>query len=267
MKSKALITYLLLSALCLILITLNLTDRIGALRNFVSYVLYPTPYLAAKAVMETRKLGGNLSDIINVFEENKELSHKIEQLKFYEAQYRFLQKENASLKAMLGLSRQEHGRMVAASVVSRDPVNWYGTVIIDKGLSSGIMPDMAVVAVSGRSMGLVGRTVETGGGFSKVMLISDPLSYVPVKILRNGETCVAAGLGRAQLLLDYLSPGSDIRLGDGVITSGIGEIFPAGIPVGAVSGGVSQGKTYFFRAAVIPEVSPGEIDKVLVIVK
>jgi len=267
MRSKGFITYLLLSALSLLLITLDLTDRVSALKDFLHYILFPSPQIAIKAVSETKKLGGNLTDIVRVFEKNRELRQRIEQLKYFEAQYKFLQKENDILRSLVGFSKTTERKMIPALVISRDPSRWFSTVIIDRGINDGIKPDMPVVAVSRKSIGLIGRTIESGDNFSKVMLITDPLSYVPAKISRSGEMCIVSGRERAELVIEYLSPGSDVRLGDQVVTSGIGEVFPGGIPVGLVGGRMVQGKTYFFQAPMEPEIKSGNIDKVLVITK
>ncbi len=83
--------------------------------------------------------------------------------------------------------------------------------------------------------GLVGQLVRVGPWSAEVMLITDPDAAVPIEILRSGERSIAVGTGDSrELRLPYLPATADVKAGDLLVTSGLGGVFPAGIPVGKV---------------------------------
>lgn len=158
--------------------------------------------------------------------------------------------EAARLAALLDLDGPEAGDGVAARVVSTGAAHAAITLMLDRGSNEGIQPGMPVVAAGG----LVGRVLEVGPGHSTVLPLTDPSSAVGVRCLpppaagpggagsgaaAAGNACagVAQGVGGPRLRLDLLDPTAPLEPGDLAVTSGLRRSrFPAGLPVGRVSG-------------------------------
>lgn len=121
---------------------------------------------------------------------------------------------------------------VAARVVLASPSNLDLTVEINRGRHAGVSPGMPVVT----GAGLVGRVVDVSASRATVMLVSNPLSSVGVRLATSGEVGVAGGRGaRAPLNVDNVDPAVKVAAGEPVVTSGLQQsVFPPNIPVGRV---------------------------------
>ena len=106
------------------------------------------------------------------------------------------------------------------------------TIILDKGLQNGVQNGQAIVD----NLGVIGQITRTYPWSSEATLINDKDYSVPVQILRNGLRSVASGTGKYKTLeLNYMANNIDIQEGDQIVTSGIGGVYPSGLPVALVS--------------------------------
>lgn len=144
-----------------------------------------------------------------------------------------LERENAQLRKLLKLiSYIGNARVIVAQLlaVSLDPN--LQQIIVDKGAHHHIYVGQPVLD----AYGVVGQVVHVGPLTSKVMLISDPKSAVPVQDYRNGIRAIAIGMGSSEkLVLINVSDTSSIQKGDLFVSSGLGLRYPISYPVGVVS--------------------------------
>lgn len=143
-----------------------------------------------------------------------------------------LEDENRRLRALLDATagRDFDFRFAELVQVSLDPYSHQ--VLIDRGAADGVFEGQAVID----GLGVMGQVESVTGGQARVRLISDPDHALPVQILRTGQRTVALGTGEPQRLsLPNLPTQADVREGDVLVTSGLGERFPAGFPVGEVT--------------------------------
>ncbi len=148
---------------------------------------------------------------------------------------RMLVEENTRLTNLLNLKRERWPNLLAARVVNRDPQRWFQEILLDKGQEEGVKVDDPVIAVVDQREALVGRIVEAGAHTSRAMLIYDSLSAVAASIVeRNPADGVAEGSNSHDIYLKYLSRDSQVKIGDSVVTSGLGHMFPPGIMIGWV---------------------------------
>lgn len=166
--------------------------------------------------------------------QNELLRQENAQLRLLAAQATNLFAENARLRQLNEWQRQQPWRFRLARVVLRDPANWWRTIQIDLGSQHGIRANMPVLVTEG----LVGRVAAVGQFRSQVVLVGDPACRVAALVRnRAGDTGVlgpGSPLERDLLTLGYLSREASIQPGDEVVTSGLGGVFPRGIPIGAV---------------------------------
>ena len=199
--------------------------------------------------------------------ENAQLREYIAQLEGQLALNGDLQKENERLKEALNFYEDNpEYELVTARVTAKSSSYWFETFVISAGRNQGIAVDMVVLA----PQGLVGRVVEVGGNWSKVMSIIDSESSVSALIERTRDTGIVRGTsevesGEARCNMFYLPLDNDLVPGDRVLTSGLGGVFPKGIVIGEVIE-VSRDTSSTDRIAVIETaVDFSKLEEVMVL--
>jgi rod shape-determining protein MreC len=139
--------------------------------------------------------------------------------------------ENERLRQLLNLTPDPAQSYVTARVIANSGGSWKFSVLVNGGQREGIVRGQA--AITGE--GLVGRIAEVGERASRVLLLTDLNSHIPVLVESSRERAVLAGDNSEQPRLLYLPARSQIRVGDRITTSGHGGIFPPGVPVGVVA--------------------------------
>ena len=176
-------------------------------------------------------------------------------------------RENENLRKALGWQQRTSWKVRLARVVTRDPANWWRTMEIDLGSNAGVSRNMPVVT----SEGLVGRVDEVGPNVSRVVLLGDPKCRVAAMVenAKRDTGIIAPGeptvLDESILQMTYLSRLSQISPGQRVVTSGLGGIFPKGIPIGHIVEMTSIGYGLYLEARVKLVADLREMEEVWVI--
>jgi rod shape-determining protein MreC len=171
-----------------------------------------------------------------------------------------LRQENQRLRALLGLVEEKALPTLAARVIAEDASSWFRTIEIDRGSADGIREGLPVV----NAAGLIGRVVRTTPHAARVLLITDASSAVAVLVQDQRIRGVCRGQGGA-LALDFALVQDVIQVGDGVVTSGLGGVFPKGLVVGYVSGVQREQFGLFQTIEVEPAVDFTRLEEVLVL--
>jgi rod shape-determining protein MreC len=219
-------------ALLLLLLQRVNPDLGSRMRGATADALSPLISVARAPVEGVRRLGSTLSDHMRVVEENRRLKAELTRAEARAAETSKLAAEVRRMDALISLKRPER-RLVASAVASAVSASaGQRHAIISAGLSQGVRPRMPVIAANG----LAGRVTDVGQGASRMLLLTDSDSRVPVRVVRTGWTGLAVGTGGT--LLDFqfdIASGTDkIRVGDQLVTSGDGGLFPPGLPVGVI---------------------------------
>ena len=173
-----------------------------------------------------------------------------------------LQRENQRLRRLLGFVEEQPRRSVAARVIAEDAASWFRTIEIDRGYEDGITEGLPVVDAAG----LIGRVVRTTAHSSRILLITDASSAVAVLVQDQRIRGVCRGQGGA-LALDFALVQDPIQIGDGVVTSGLGGVFPKGLVVGYVRSVHREQFGLFQTVEVEPAVDFAHLEEVLVLLK
>jgi len=177
-----------------------------------------------------------------------------------------LTEENDRLREILSLKREKWPRAMVAHVAGRDPQRWFQELVLDKGKEDGLAIDDPVLAVVGGREALVGRVLEVSAHVSKVMLLQDSLSAVAATVTGDrGEDGVVEGTDEHQLLLKYLDRGTQVKIGDLVVTTGLGKAFPPGVPIGWVVNMEPDPRQMFMQATLHAAARSNELRAVLVL--
>ncbi|MDF7679283.1 rod shape-determining protein MreC [Enterobacteriaceae bacterium ESL0689] len=140
--------------------------------------------------------------------------------------------ENVRLRELLGSPLRQDEQKMVTQVISRANDPYSNQVVIDKGSINGVYEGQPVIS----DKGVVGQVVAVAKMTSRVLLICDTTHALPIQVLRNDIRVIAAGSGCSDdLLLEHLPANTDIRVGDVLVTSGLGGRFPEGYPVAVVS--------------------------------
>jgi rod shape-determining protein MreC len=162
--------------------------------------------------------------------ENIELQLEVNRLKRLQNDMYFLQSENLALRRLLSVVEEEQYSNVTAKLLSISLNPFSKTALVSAGAKHGIRLNQVVT----NSDGLVGRVIEVSKNFSKIMLVTDSNSRIPITTAISGEKGILGGDNDNGKIL-YLSKQHLVQKGDRVVTSGYGNIYPHGILVGYVS--------------------------------
>jgi len=201
-----------------------------------------------------------ISEVEKLRKENQEL--KLQLMQREEAV-----RENETLRKAVGWQQRAPWKVRLARVISRDPANWWRTLEIDLGTGEGVSKNMPVVT----SEGLVGRVDEVAANYSRVVLLGDPKCRVAALIEDAKRDTGIIAPGEATLLdesivqMTYVSRSSQISPGQRVVTSGLGGIFPKGIPIGHIVETTSIGYGLYLEARVKLIADLREMEEVWVI--
>lgn len=180
----------------------------------------------------------SVNTLFDTYDENQRLKEKIDSYNELVLQNNNLKEENQSLKEELGLNETlGNYEKVSGTVISRSPDMWQDFLIVDQGSNDGIEPNMAVMS----QKGLIGRIIEVNANTAKVELLTSKnqsSNHFPVKI--NSEAGSSYGLLSGyedkdnMLVISQVVGDLEIKKGDVVQTSGLGQNSPADLPVGVV---------------------------------
>lgn len=186
--------------------------------------------------------------------ENDDLKAQVARLTEYED-------EANTLTDLLQLRNQYSLDSMAARVIARSTDSWSSTITIDKGTTSGIQTGMPVMT----STGVVGQVSECGPTTATVRLITDESSGVSAKVQSSGAQGQLQGSADGTLHLNLIRTDQQVSTGDSVVTSGLGGVYPKGLPVGTVSNVTKSSGSLYYDITVEPLASVGSLEEVLVI--
>jgi rod shape-determining protein MreC len=201
--------------------------------------------------------------LINIHNENIRMKKELDSLKMENYLYQEMLAANQRLQQLLQFRDMSDQPVIAAQVIGRDPTGWFQSVIIDKGKNSGIKLNMPVV----NAEGIVGKLVSVSNNYSKVLLIIDQNSSVDCIIQRSRDSGIVKGLSPKVCKLDYVLKSSDVHVGDIVVTSGLGGLFPKGIPAGEVTEVKDPPGELFKDVRIRPAVDFSKLEELLIILK
>ncbi|MBN1957972.1 MAG: rod shape-determining protein MreC [Desulfuromonadales bacterium] len=181
-------------------------------------------------VNRVRDVWGNYLWLVDTRKCNITLEQENQELRSQLRQVEEISLQNVRLRRLLAFVDDLDKPALPAQVIGEDASNWSRTIIINKGSRSGLQSGFPVVAADG----VVGRIIKTAPNTSRVLLITDASSAVAALVQRTRTRGVVRGRGD-DLSLEYALRDSDLRVGDLLVTSGMGGIFPKGLPLALVT--------------------------------
>jgi rod shape-determining protein MreC len=174
--------------------------------------------------------------------------------------------ENRRLRRLLQLRDELRGNLLSAQVIGKEVSPYFRVtrVVLDRGERDHVRPGMPVITADG----LVGQIRRTYSRYADVLLTADKTSAIDVVVQRNGARGMLKGTGAEEnyvCQLEQLSRDDDVQPGDVVVTSGLGQRFPASILVGEIKEVVKREYGLYQEATVVPAVHFSRLEEVLVL--
>jgi rod shape-determining protein MreC len=229
------------------------------------------PFLGAveRVTGATNETIVRVKDLRTLEQDKRQLEKRVKQLEALVNARSEQALENARLHQLLKLNLPTGIEPLVARVVGRNPDNWHQRLVLDQGEARGIQINSVVVT----RQGLVGRVVTVATSTAMVALISDPAAAVSVLNTRNRFAGIMQGQGDRWPVLRFLESPEKWRIGDHLITSGLGGGFPKGLPVGRIvqlkneknAPTTSVQALLFPELRVVPDVELSALEEVLVL--
>lgn len=255
-----------LATLVLVVVLMTLTarerQRITALEAWLLDALAPVTRSAHQLVAGVDNVRRQIADLGRLREENERLRQELAAYRSQEVLMERVYQSHTRLRALLGLKERVPDPVTAATVIGRDPDRWLEEAVLDVGTADGVQVDMVVL----EPRGVVGRVTRTTRLTATVLLLTDPQSGVGVAVARSGDAGVAVGDPARPGLLEvrFFNRDADVQVGDRVVTSGYGGIFPPHLEVGQVVEVRHDETGLVLEAVVQPAVDFDRLQEVLV---
>ncbi len=228
----------------------------------VSSVILPLQAILANGTRYVRDLWYGYVDLTQVRRENIRLRQQTETLQGELDRYREAYLEQQLLRAMLGFrSLALPSAVVPAEVLGVDPSLWAEAITINKGTNHNLQKDSAIVT----HQGLVGHVIELTPRYATVLLLTDRRSAVDAIVQRTRARGIVFGKSQDQLAFRCVSVREAIEVGDAIMSSGLGDIYPKGIRIGTVISVRPQRYGLFYEISVRPTVEFDKLEEVLVL--
>ena len=235
-----------------VLVLINIPPHFTVpLKGGTRSIALPGQALFASLGSRLRETSQTARGLGGIVARNNELSQEILRLRAKQKSTETLERQNRELRAQLAFYESSPFQMIPAEVIGRSISGWWYSVRINKGKKDGVQPDRAVITPNG----LVGKTTEVNTHTSEILLISDPTCLISARISSSGAFAIVRGNGldfRGNPLcrLDFVNRDIPIQLGDEVVTSGLGGVFPEGLVIGYIES-IKKDKYGLYQEAVI----------------
>lgn len=196
-----------------------------------------------------------VSGFFSTYQDNVRLKQENERLLQWQQAAMKLSADNRDLRGLLKVIPENAVSYVTARIIADSGGGYVRTVMINAGGDQGVARGQAVITGSG----LVGRTTEVGSRAARVLLITDLNSRIPAVVERSHANAVLAGDNSDRPRLLYAHDPDSLKIGDRIVTSGEGGVFPPGLPIGVITG-LESGS-----ARVEPFVNMSRMDYLLVV--
>ena len=237
-SNKKLIGWVLGGIVTLLLITFSLTVGSNIVSQGVNDVTNILGRMLAYPANSVNDFMESISNLTNTYQENQTLKQKVETIYELEVQLNDLKKDNEKMKEALKLQDTLNDyTLINATVIARNPDTWRDIVTINKGANDGLIPQMSVMSDNG----LVGKVLDVNPTSARVALLSNnDNTLVRVAAMIQGEkesiygTLTGYDHEKNILIMSQIQATQEIKVGDKVVTSGLGGVSPSSLYIGTV---------------------------------
>ncbi|WP_338081820.1 rod shape-determining protein MreC [Enorma massiliensis] len=235
---------------------------IHGVRSVVTTITSPVRYAGSVVASPFNALGNVFSNLTASQETLSDLKAQNEELTAQVAELSEAKETASRLESLLGLQSTYNLESTAARIIGESSDAWSRTVTIDKGSSDGFSINMPVC----NSAGVIGQIIEVSANTSTVRLITDENSGVSAMVQSTRAQGILQGQPDGTLRLEYVTTDADVQEGDIIVTSGIGGVYPKGLPLGTVSTVVREENATYYTITVTPASSDTENNEEVLVI-
>lgn len=207
-------------------------DGFGTTRVYLNSLVSPLQYLAN---LPGQLLNASASRFVSheqLLNDNAKLTHDAMLMNGQLQRLTFLREENDRLRSLLNSPVQDNTRKVVAELMAVDNNPYSHQIVINKGAINGVFEGQPVLDDNG----IVGQIMQVSSTNSRVLLIADVTHAIPVRVARNNVRLIVSGSGSLdELLIQHVAHSSDLKEGDLLLSSGLGNVYPEGYPVATIT--------------------------------
>ena len=258
-------SFIILSLLSIVLLTVS--ARMGAqgplemVRGGFSTITMPFRMAGSAIAMPFQGIGNIFSNLTANQQTLSDLKAENEQLRSKNAELEETNQSTQRLQGLLDLKNTYNLQSTGARVISGSTDSFNNTIVIDKGTSSGLAVGMPVVD----SGGVIGQIIECGPTTSTVRLITDEKSGVAAMVQSSRAQGMLMGSASRQITLNLINTNQKVAVGDTVVTSGLGGVFPKGLPLGKVTSVEAAPGSLYYTIVIEPYGNVSSNEEVMVI--
>ena len=206
-----------------------LVDKIRANSSDINA---PILEVLSAPVLLARNAANHIVDLANLIEENERLKEENTRLLQWQVFARKLEAENKELKSLLRFDPGPDAKFISARAIAEIGSTFARVLLINVGEDKGMRTDLAVMTGDG----VVGRVISAGERSSRVLLLTDINSHVPVLVGEKATRAILEGNNTENPSIKFVDSDAGLSPGDLITTSGHGGIYPQGLPIGVVAG-------------------------------
>jgi len=231
--------------------------------EFVSWFTTPAQVLVTKAHRSALSLWTAYRSWQDLKAENRGLHAEVERLRVESLQAAELRQETNRLRRLLALKERLPLETLSGEVIGKEWGGWVRSLTVNRGRGAGVARLTPVIVPAG----LVGRVVTVRANAAVIQLLNDPASAVGAVVQRTRAQGVVEGEPGGGVRFKFLArEGAGVHVGDLIVTSGVGGLFPRGLPVGRVSAVDDRASGLFGYAGLAPVVDFARVEEVLLLV-
>jgi rod shape-determining protein MreC len=248
-----------------VLVSLQLSGRYegNPLHTLVLRVISPPQRAFHWVITSIRSVVQNHVVLMDLKQENLRLQEEVSRLQRENNELRESSYAADRLRRLLQFKARVPATLIPAEVIAYSPSAWFRTIVINKGLRDGVQKGMPVVTWEG----VVGKVMRTSPGSSIILLVVDRNSSIDVLVQRTRTRGLIEGEGGSRCQLRHVPRTDDIEVGDHLITSGLGGIFPKGLSMGDVVRVERKEYGLFQEVEVRPSADCSRLEEVMVILR
>ncbi len=253
---------LIVASLIILSVSFHRPGETGFFKKLVLEAASP-PIRAINAAIDTvRNVWKHYIFLVGLEQENRMLKARVSQLTNELNEYRERHLEGLRIRELFALKETLPGTAIAARVIDRENAYVFKTILVDKGTSDGLRVGLPVVSAEG----VVGRIVDSSWNVSRVLLLTDYNSNISALVQGSRVQGILQGGGSTGCSLKYVERSEAVKVGETVITSGLGGVFSKDLILGTVSRVDRRGSGLFLNIDVSPSVHFSRLEEVLTVI-
>ena len=221
---------LIVLAICFLIVSTVSPQSLGGLRVTAADAAAPLLNVVSAPIQKAAVFVRDVTGLAAIQAENARLVEENIKLREWYQTALLLEAENKSLRELMNVKVDPQHTYITARILTDSSATFAKSLLVSAGRTDGVKKGQAVISGDG----LIGRVVEAGENTARVLLITDMNSRVPVIIEGSSQHAIFAGRNQQSGALLHLPPETKVKKDDRIITSGLGGVFPVGLPVGVV---------------------------------